>query len=176
VVDIIPCSRQSFPQELLSSHNVINAIDTLMKRKIGMNKIILFLVTLLAATGLMLTACITQGNSAGLAGTSWKLVSYGPVGQQTPAAAGIETSLEFGTDGHVNGNVGCNSFGGNYEIKNGKILFSQMISTMMACQGPQMDQERATLKVLNGTARFQVQGNTLTIVDMNGASAINLSR
>ena len=141
-----------------------------------MNKLPLIFITLVVIAGLILSACASQGTSAGLTGTSWKLVSYGPVGKQTPAAAGIQTSLDFGKDGRVSGNMGCNSFGGNYQVRGGNIVFSQIVSTMMACQGPQMDQEGATLKVMNGTAHFQLDGNMLTIYAASGDNAITLSR
>ena len=141
-----------------------------------MNKISKTLFLFLIALGLILSACAASGASVDLKGTAWKLVSYGPVGNQAPAAAGISTSLDFGNDGTVSGNMGCNSFGGNFEVKNGKLVFSRMISTMMACPGPQMAQEDAALKVMNGTVRFQVEGNTLTIYDASNANAITLSK
>ncbi len=72
--------------------------------------------------------------------------------------------------------MGCNSFGGNYEVKNGQIVISQMISTMMACQGPQMNQEMVTLQVLRGTARYQLENNQLVISSEDGASSIRLSK
>lgn len=139
-----------------------------------MNKLTLSFMTLLLVSGLMLSACAASGDP--LKGTSWKLVSYGPAGQLIPAAPGIETNLDFGTDGRVNGNVGCNSFGGVYEVKNGEIVFSQVLSTMMACQGPQMDQETTLLQLMNGTAHFQLQGNSLVIQAVDGASTITLSK
>jgi len=131
---------------------------------------------LLVCSGLVVTACAGCGASVDLNGTSWKLVSYGPVEKQIQAAAGIQTNLNFGTDGMVNGNMGCNSFGGNFELKNGKLVFSQMISTLMACQDPQMAQEQAALKVMNGTVSFKAEGNTLTIYDASGANTITLSK
>jgi heat shock protein HslJ len=139
-----------------------------------MNKFTFSLLAFLIVSGLTLSACGLAGNP--VKGTSWKLVSYGPAGKQIPAAAGIETSLDFGTHGRVNGNVGCNSFGGNYEVKNGEIVFTEMLSTMMACQGPQMDQEKAVLQVMNGTVGFQLQGNSLVIQAADGVDAITLSK
>src|SRR5208337_3657978 len=106
-----------------------------------MKKTTLVLVTLLVVSGLMLLACTSMGSSAGLTGVTWKLVSYGPAANQTPAVPGIQTSLTFGTDGTVNGSLGCNSLGGKYEVQGDSLVFSQMVSTMMACPGPQMTQE-----------------------------------
>jgi heat shock protein HslJ len=141
-----------------------------------MNKITLTILTLFVVSGLILSACASQGASAGLAGTSWKLVSYGPSGNQTPAAPGVETNMDFGKDGTVSGNLGCNAFSGNYQVKNGNIVFSQMISTMMACLGPQMTQEGIAFKVMTGTVHFIVAGNTLTIYAASGANAIIFSK
>ena len=140
-----------------------------------MNKISLTGLTFLVLSGLILSACTSQQTSGELAGTTWKLISYGPSGNQSAAAVGIETKLDFGTDGTVSGNLGCNSFSGNYEVKNGKLIFSQMISTLMACQEPQMAQEITALQVMTGTVSFQLSDNILTLFDTSGANAIHFS-
>lgn len=134
------------------------------------------LLTLILTAGMMLSACGAMSKAADLQGSSWKLVSYGSSQAQTAAAAGIETHLDFGADGRISGNMGCNSFGGNYELKNGQIIVSQMISTMMACLGPQMDQETATLQVLHGSVSYQLDNNRLTIQSADGTKMIILSR
>jgi heat shock protein HslJ len=141
-----------------------------------MKKISLTILALLVTSGLILSACASPASSASLPGTSWKLVSYGPAGNQTPAASGIDTNLDFGTDGTVNGNLGCNSFSGNYQVSNGKITFSMMISTMMACVGPQMTQEDIGLKIMNGKVRYTLADNHLTMVAASGDNAITFSK
>ena len=141
-----------------------------------MKKIPLTILVLLAGTGLILSACASTANPVDLSGTSWTLVSYGPAGKQTPAAAGIKTSLVFSKDGKVAGNMGCNSYGGNYEVRGGNIVFSQIISTLMACPEPQMTQEGMAFQVMNGTVRYLIEGNTMTIYAANGGNAITLSR
>ena len=140
-----------------------------------MNKIPLICLTLLVISGLILSACAKQGTSAGLAATSWKLVSYGPARNQTAASPGVETKLNFATDGTISGNLGCNAFSGDYEVKNDNIVFSQMISTMMACTEPLMTQETTALQVMAGTVHFELAGSTLTIYAESGDSAITLS-
>ena len=141
-----------------------------------MNKNILTVITLLVASGLILSACASQRAPVSLAGTSWKFASYGSVGNQTPAASGVDTNLDFGKDGTVNGNLGCNSFSGNYQVTNGNIEFSMMISTMMACPGPGFTQEGIALKIMNGTVRYTVSGNKLTLYASSGDTAITFSR
>jgi heat shock protein HslJ len=163
--------------ELLDEPSVIILGEVIsMQWRNTVNKITLTILTLLVITGLILSACSSIGISTWLAGTSWKLFSYGPAGTQTSAAPGIQTSLTFGTDGRVSGNLGCNSFGGDYQVKNGNIVFSQMISTIMACPEPQMTQEITSLHMMSGSTRFQVAANTLTIYAANGSTAIIFSK
>ena len=140
-----------------------------------MRKITLSNIALLVAAGLILSACASKGASAILAGTSWKLVSYGPVENQIPAALGVETRVYFGIDGQVSGSVGCNQFSGNYEEIGGKITFSMLVSTMMACPELQMTQESTAFQVMSGTVDFELEGNTLTIFDASGETSIMLS-
>jgi heat shock protein HslJ len=122
---------------------------------------------------LILSAC-SSGNSASVTGT-WKLVSYGPASSQTPAAADVDTSIEF-KDGQVNGNVGCNGFGGDYRVDGDKLTFGSIVSTMMFCEGPVGDQESGTLAVLKDTTKFTLDGDTLTIISADGSSTIVLAR
>ena len=141
-----------------------------------MNKVTLTIITFLIVSGLVLSACTSNVTSVSLPGTTWKLVSYGTVGNQTPSAPGIETSLAFGTDGQVSGNLGCNSFSGDYEVKDGNIVFGPLASTLMACPDPQMTQEGTAFQVLTGTVRFELTGSTLTIYDASGMLVLNLSQ
>ena len=134
------------------------------------------LLTLMIAAGMILSACTTRSQSTDLQGSSWKLVSYGSIQDQIAAAAGVDTHLDFGMDGRVTGNMGCNSFSGKYEVKNGRIIISQVISTMMACPGPRMDQETVTLQVLRDSAGFQVENDRLLIRSGDGTRSITLSR
>lgn len=128
-----------------------------------MRKIQLFLVTILAAAGMMLSACNSSTTGADLAGTSWTLVSYGSAENQTSAAVGVQTNLDFSKDDKISGNLGCNGFGGEYRVKGAEIVFDQLISTMMACPEPRMTQENTAFKVLNGTVQYQLDAGTLAI-------------
>lgn len=44
-----------------------------------------------------------------------------------------DTHLELSADGTVTGSDGCNHIGGTWETEGEKIIFSDMISTLMAC-------------------------------------------
>ena len=56
------------------------------------------------------------------------------------------------------------------------ITFDQIVSTLMFCEGPVGDQETATLSVLQETATFALDGDTLTITSADGSSVIVLAR
>jgi heat shock protein HslJ len=118
---------------------------------------------------LVLAAC-AGGSSASVAGT-WKLDSY----NQNPAAEGVETSIEF-KDGQMNGNVGCNGFGGEYTVDGDTITFGPVMSTMMFCEGPVGEQESVALAAMQESATFVQDGDTLTITSGDGASVIVLVR
>lgn len=51
------------------------------------------------------------------------------------------SSMVFTTDGMVNGSGGCNSYRGNYTLKQGMITFSPMAATMKMCAPALSDQE-----------------------------------
>jgi len=122
---------------------------------------------------LVLSAC-SGGNQASVAGT-WKLVSYGSASNQTPAVSDVDTSIEF-KDGQVNGNVGCNGFGGKYEVDGDRITFSEVVSTLMFCEGPVGDQELGTLAVLRESATYVLDGDTLTLTSADGNAMVILAR
>ena len=122
----------------------------------------------------VLAAC-AGGASASISG-QWKLVSYGPAAGQKPAVADVDTNIEFTSDGKLNGNVGCNGFGGDYKVDGATLTFGPVISTMMFCEGPVGEQEMATIAVFQKSAAFVLDANTLTITSADGNSVIMLAR
>ncbi len=128
----------------------------------------LILVTVFIIAILTLSACAPGISNQSLNDTTWSLVSYGSATNPTPAAADIETTLTFGADGQVSGNMGCNSFSGDFELKGDKIEFGPLMSTLMACEGPGMDQETAAFNVLRETVTASFDGSNLTLTGPDG--------
>ncbi len=112
---------------------------------------------------LILSGCVPQ-QSPSLVGT-WKLTAYGPKETPTPAVTGVEATLTFDDKGSVTGNGGCNSLGGTYKVNGDQITFSDVISTLMACDDSRMAQESAVTQVLAGTAKYEIKDNTLTLTN-----------
>src|SRR5215207_4699280 len=98
-----------------------------------MKKTSLVMLSVLAISCGLLAAC--AGNASASVVGDWRLVSYGPPGSPMPAAPDVDTSIVFGGDGKVNGNVGCNGFGGDYTVQGNTIIFGQLVSTLMFCEG-----------------------------------------
>jgi heat shock protein HslJ len=107
---------------------------------------------------------------------SWKLISYGSPSNPTVAAADVVTSIEFSSGGKLMGNVGCNGFGGDYQMDGDTITFGPIISTMMACENPIAEQEFAVLKTFTETASYILNADTLTITSTDGTSSVVLAR
>jgi heat shock protein HslJ len=116
---------------------------------------------------LAISACSAQRTeepAASLIG-AWKLTSYDPASSPTPAVEGTEAGITFNEDGTVAGNTGCNGFGGNYTVEGDQVTFSEIVSTLIACEEPIMSQEAAVLQVLTDAATYQIEGNTLTLTN-----------
>lgn len=109
----------------------------------------------------------TQGALAPSSGTltgTWKLTSYRISDVLSSAAANAEANLTFNEDGTVTGTSGCNEFGGTYTVEGDQITFKDILSTLMLCDPPLMDQEETMQQVLADTATYQiVDNNTLRI-------------
>ena len=130
---------------------------------------------LIGVLSLLVLAACTAGSSESINGR-WQLISHGSPSSQTPAAADVDAFIEFGEDGQLSGNVGCNGFGGDYEVKGDAITFGSIIATEMFCEGPVGEQEATTFAVLSESATFVQDGETLTITSADGNSVIVLGR
>lgn len=121
-----------------------------------------YLLTLLLIS-LAISACTPPG-SASLT-SSWMLTSFGPASSPSPAGADSQAGITFNEDGSVTGNSGCNGFGGRYTVEGDQITFSEIVSTLILCDEPLMEQEETVQQVLTGTASYQIDGNTLTLTN-----------
>ena len=111
----------------------------------------------------------------GLSGSAWTVVNYNNGNQAVVTLiAGSEISLNFGADGQVSGNAGCNGYGGGYQVQGANLKIGPLVNTSMACASPEgvMDQETKYLAALQNAATYVIEGNTLTIRDAGGAMQV----
>ena len=137
-----------------------------------MKKSALFFYIVFILGVLALTSCAASGNSAVLTASAWKLASYGSPSNPKAALPDKNSSVVFGKDGRMNGNVGCNSFGGEYTVSANQIKFGPIMRTMMACQGPVMQQEDAVMQVFSGTVKYSLASGNLIITSANGETVV----
>jgi uncharacterized lipoprotein YbaY/heat shock protein HslJ len=114
----------------------------------------------------------TRATIAPLAGTSWRLESYGPVNAQMAAVADKPATLTFDVNGKAGGSTSCNGFGGSYSISGDKITFGTLIGTLIACEDPLGPQDRAVLATLKGTTRYELAGGALRIFSEDGGQML----
>jgi uncharacterized lipoprotein YbaY/heat shock protein HslJ len=106
-----------------------------------------------------------------LAGTHWRLVSLNGkppatnAGRRPPFLQLTEAQHRFSAS------AGCNTIGGSYMAGDGRLAFSQMVSTMMACGGPVDGLERQLKAFLSVTRQYRIVGKVLEITAQGGGVA-----
>ena len=109
-----------------------------------------------------------------LTGIEWRLVSLGPTGAEQDVVQGTTVTLRLGDDGRAGGSTGCNSYGGNYQVRGDTISFSRIVATRRACLDQNAnEQEHRFLSVLESGDRFRLSSNRLTIVSDRTRSVLN---
>ena len=132
------------------------------------------------ALSLLLASCVSPAAGAGSVNVSgaWKLDSMAGA----PVLSGTNPTLTFTTDGHINGNGGCNGFGGDYARDGDTLTFSHIISTMMACTRPGltyeqvMGQEHRFLSALNGAVRASAPETNVLVITTPSGDALRFVR
>lgn len=110
----------------------------------------------------------------GLEGVRWVLVSYlNAAGETVEALVDREVTAEFGPDGNMGGQGGCNNYFAGYTVDGDNLTISQAGSTMMACEPAEvMQQEADYLAALQSAATFIIDGETLQIANLEGATVL----
>ncbi len=103
-------------------------------------------------------------NSTELAGTEWDVVSYNNGREAIVSLVqGTEISANFGVEGDLTGNAGCNQYFTSYTASDGNIEIGMPGTTFRFCIEPAgiMEQEAEYLAALQSAATYSFQGNTL---------------
>lgn len=109
-----------------------------------------------------------------LTGVDWRLVSLGPTGAEQNVVPGTTVTLRLGEDGRAGGSTGCNSYGGNYQVRGDTISFSRIVATRRACLDQNAnEQEHRFLSALESASRFRLSSNRLTILSDRARSVLN---
>jgi heat shock protein HslJ len=106
-------------------------------------------------------------STAQLLNTYWKLTQLGDQVIATPQEAREIHFVMESENPRVHGFSGCNRMMGAYALRGNELKFDQMGGTLMACSA-NMDLEKRFLGMFGGVARWQIQGETLTLLDADG--------
>jgi heat shock protein HslJ len=118
----------------------------------------------LALSALAFTGCATTNGSSGaapnLSGTRWIVTR---IDGSTPLR-NSNLHADFGVDGRVNGDSGCNSFSGPYIQKGSTVDIGELLSTRRACaDADRQRQETRVLAILQDATSARLDHGQLSL-------------
>lgn len=123
------------------------------------------IVRALAGLALIVAATACGGDDqAEITDRTWQVTEL--AGQAPVEGTTLDMTI---TDETVAGSSGCNTYNGAATVSDDTIsLGPDFAVTFMACEDPIMTQEQAYLEALSSAATFEVEGDTLTLLDDAG--------
>lgn len=111
---------------------------------------------------------------AKLVGPKWTVESIISGESASSVPQGASAWLQFGADGSVSLDTGCNIGGGQYTVDAGTITFSDMRISAVGCTGAVGELEQGVLAVLNAqTVDYSIDAQSLTLEA--GAAGLQLT-
>jgi heat shock protein HslJ len=113
-----------------------------------------------------------------LAGTRWEVVNFNNGSALVSVINGTRITMEFGQDGRVTGNGGCNNYFAPYQVNGSSITINPPGSSQQVCSEPEgiMEQEAEFLTTLHSAATFRIDGNMLEILTAGNQKAVIASQ
>ena len=114
-----------------------------------------------------------------LEGSSWQVISYNN-GKEAVVSIiiGSEITANFGEDGQLTGNAGCNQYSAPYKTEGDNISIETAAATEMACFEPEgvMEQEQLYLAALEMAETYKIEGVTMEMRTNEGSLVANFQR
>lgn len=104
--------------------------------------------------------------------TIWQVRDIGGV----EVIAATRLSLSIAPDRRAGGNGGCNNYFTEAGFDGPALTFGPVAGTRMACAPEVMAQEAAFFSALSQTARYEIQAETLYLLDADGNRVLRLVR
>jgi heat shock protein HslJ len=119
----------------------------------------------------------TATNQAEAIVGKWTVLSYYSGNAVTSVLGGADLTADFGGDGRIAGNTGCNSFNGPYEVNGDTIKIGPLASTKAACTSDELSKQEADyLNALQLATTFQVAGDRLDLFRPGGTYAVSFEK
>ncbi len=128
------------------------------------------LLVLIASAGLLAAGCGSSGDSVQSTVTPQALdgstfTATGAQGIELDEKVPLTISFD---ENSLAVDAGCNSIGGEYEIEQGEIRGTQLVSTLIGCPPPLGEIETETTGLLSDGATATLEGDTLTLTGEDG--------
>ncbi len=109
---------------------------------------------------------------AGFVDALWTVTSIGG----TPVIGTRPPTLSIAPDLRAGGHASCNSYFAEASLTGNRIVFGPAAATQMACAPELMAQENAYLSALAAVAGFEIDGDSLRLLDAAGVALVGLVR
>ncbi len=122
---------------------------------------------------------VYAAQSQAMEGSSWQVISYNNGREAVVSVTiGTEITANFGEDGQLTGNAGCNDYNASYEVDGESISIGPAAATRKLCAEPEgiMAQEAEYLAALETAATFRIEANSMNMRTAEGATVANFSR
>ena len=104
-----------------------------------------------------------------LAGTSWSLTTLGLSDDLRDISHAAPVTIEFASDGKLNGITGCNGYSGKYDLNGSAFRIEQFRITEASCLVPELNEREAKYtRILIDATSASVVNDNLLIADRNG--------
>ena len=162
------CEQAVMDQEM----QYLAALNTAATYRIDGNQL-----ELRTADGALAATFEKAAGSSGLSGTSWDVTGYNN-GKQAVVSVMLNTQItaNFGADGMLGGNAGCNEYSASYQTDGVKISIGPAATTMKACEQAVMDQEMQYLAALQTAATYRIDGSKMEMRTADGALAASFQK
>jgi len=84
-------------------------------------------------------------------------------GQNRPLAPGTQITVRFPRGGELSVGAGCNSLGATGKISGGRLIITDLATTLKACSEDRMKQDAWVTDLFNGKPTWRLEGTELTI-------------
>lgn len=113
--------------------------------------------------------------STNLANSSWKVLGVNTGDAVESNARTERLTIEFGADGTVSGNSGCNTFRASYTADGDRLAFDAVATTKMACEPDAMATEAAFVAALERVAAVRRTASGMDLLDEQGATQVTVA-
>lgn len=109
---------------------------------------------------------LVPASAADLAGTAWRVAGIGP----GALPEGTEATMDFGADGALTGQGGCNRYRGRWQAEGETFAVGAVAATRMACAPSAMTVEQGLFDALEATRGAVLDpAGALLLLDAGGA-------